>query len=121
VSTKKVTKEEGFMAYTYNLEKLIRQVEETRPRRFAQKGEGREFPTLSLAEKETRLRQFHLSYKEGALKELETGPSKGCAVAPEICSPILVLDYSNPLVRQRQLTTFISGNDLIEEGNDNLS
>jgi succinate dehydrogenase/fumarate reductase flavoprotein subunit len=46
---------------------------------------GREFPRMSLAEKEDRLSQFHPSYKEGSLLELKMGPSKGYTVPPEIC------------------------------------
>jgi succinate dehydrogenase/fumarate reductase flavoprotein subunit len=40
---------------------------------------------MSLAEKENRLRKFHPSYKEGSLRELQVGPSKGYNVPPEIC------------------------------------
>jgi succinate dehydrogenase/fumarate reductase flavoprotein subunit len=39
---------------------------------------------MSLAEKENRLRIFHPSYREGSLKELRVGPSKGYSVPPEI-------------------------------------
>jgi succinate dehydrogenase/fumarate reductase flavoprotein subunit len=60
-------------------------VEGTRPRRLEEKRGGREFPRMSLAEKEDRLSQFHPSYKEGSLLELKMGPSKGYTVPPEIC------------------------------------
>jgi hypothetical protein len=60
-------------------------VEGTRPRRLEEKRGGREFPGMSLAEKEDRLSQFHPSYKEGSLQELKMGPSKGYTVPPEIC------------------------------------
>ncbi len=73
------------MAYTYELKQLIQRVEETRPQRLAKKKEGWEFSRMSLAEKENRLRKFHPSYKEGALRELQVGPSKGYSVPPEIC------------------------------------
>ncbi len=73
------------MAYTSEIKQLIRRVEETRPHRLAQKKEGWEFPRLSLAQKEERLRQFHPSYKEGSLQELKVGPSKGYSVPSEIC------------------------------------
>jgi len=73
------------MAYTYELKQLIRRVEETRPHRLDKKREGLEFPRMSLAEKEDRLRRFHPSYKEGSLQELKVGPSKGYSVPPEIC------------------------------------
>lgn len=73
------------MAYTPELKQLIRKVEETRPQRLAEKKEGREFPRMSLVEKENRLRQFHPSYKEGSLRSLQVGPSKGYSVPLEIC------------------------------------
>jgi succinate dehydrogenase/fumarate reductase flavoprotein subunit len=73
------------MAYTSELKQLIKRVEETRPLRLDKKKEGWEFPRLSLTEKENRLRQFHPSYKEGALRELRIGPSKGYSVPIEIC------------------------------------
>src|SRR4030043_2486128 len=73
------------MAYTYELKRFIRRVEETRPERLAKRKEGYEFPKMSLTEKENRLRTFHPSYKEGSLQELKIGPSKGYSVPPEIC------------------------------------
>lgn len=73
------------MAYTYELKRFIRRVEETRPERLAKRKEGYEFPKMSLAEKENRLRMFHPSYKEGSLQELKIGASKGYGVPPEIC------------------------------------
>jgi len=72
------------MAYTDELKKLIKLMEATRPERIAKKKEGLEFPRMSLAEKENRLRIFHPSYREGSLKELRVGPSKGYSVPPEI-------------------------------------
>jgi succinate dehydrogenase/fumarate reductase flavoprotein subunit len=73
------------MSYTDELKDLIKCVEETRPQRLARKKEGWEFPRMSLAEKENRLRRFHPSYKEGSLRELKVGTSKGFSVPPEIC------------------------------------
>ncbi len=73
------------MAYPPELKKLIRRVEETRPLRLAKKKEGWEFQKLSLSEKENRLKKFHPSYKEGSLRELKVGASKGYSVPPEIC------------------------------------
>jgi succinate dehydrogenase/fumarate reductase flavoprotein subunit len=74
------------MAYTYELKQLIKQVEQTRPPRLAKREEGWEFPRMSLAEKEERLRRFHPSYKDGSLQELKVGSSKGYRLPPEICS-----------------------------------
>jgi succinate dehydrogenase/fumarate reductase flavoprotein subunit len=74
------------MGYTPELKQLIKRVEETRFHRVAKKKQGWEFPRMSLAEKEERLRKFHPSYKEDSLQELKVGPSKGYRVAAEICS-----------------------------------
>jgi hypothetical protein len=52
------------MSYTYGLKQLIKQVEESRFQRLAKKKERWEFPRMSLAEKENRLKKFHPSYKE---------------------------------------------------------
>jgi len=73
------------MSYTEEMKQLIKRVEETRPERLSQKRSGWEFPRMSLAEKENRLRKFHPSYKEGSLRPLQVGPSKGYSVAPEFC------------------------------------
>jgi len=59
------------MAYTHELQQMIKRAEATRADRLAKKREGWEFPKLSLAEKENRLKMFHPSYKEGALQELK--------------------------------------------------
>ncbi|OGP73459.1 MAG: hypothetical protein A2V86_02410 [Deltaproteobacteria bacterium RBG_16_49_23] len=61
-------------------------MEQTRPLRLAKRGEDWEFPRMSLAEKEERLKRFHPSYKEGSLQELKVGPSKGYRLPPEFCS-----------------------------------
>jgi succinate dehydrogenase/fumarate reductase flavoprotein subunit len=73
------------MSYTYELKELIKRVEQTRPERLAKKKQGWEFPGMSLAEKENRLKMFHPSYQEGSLRELRIGSSKGYSVPPEIC------------------------------------
>ena len=73
------------MSYTEEMKQLIKRVEQTRPERLSQKRSGWEFPRMSLAEKENRLRMFHPSYKEGSLRPLQVGPSKGYSVAPEFC------------------------------------
>jgi succinate dehydrogenase/fumarate reductase flavoprotein subunit len=73
------------MAYTDELRQLMKRVEETRPGRLAKKREGWEFPKLSLAEKEDRLKKFHPSYEEGSLQQLRVGPSKGYRAPTEIC------------------------------------
>jgi hypothetical protein len=55
------------MSYTHELKQLIQRVEETRSHRLTGRKEGLEFPKMSLAEKENRLRMFHPSSKEGSL------------------------------------------------------
>ena len=84
------------MAYTDELKQLIKKVEETRPLRLEKKREGWEFPRVSLAEKEDRLRRFHPSYKEGSLRELKIGPSKGYSVPAEICEILESWSRINP-------------------------
>jgi hypothetical protein len=49
------------MAYAYELKPFIRRVEETRPERLSKRRAGWEFPKMSLAEKEDRLRKFRPS------------------------------------------------------------
>ncbi len=73
------------MAYTEELKQLMKRVELTRPQRLVKRKEGWEFPRMSLAEKENRLRAFHPSYKVGSLQELKVGSSKGYNIPPEIC------------------------------------
>jgi succinate dehydrogenase/fumarate reductase flavoprotein subunit len=73
------------MSYTFELKQLIKRVEDTRSHRLAKRREGCEFRRMSLVEKEDRLRKFHPSYKEGSLKELQIGSSKGYSIPPEIC------------------------------------
>jgi hypothetical protein len=84
------------MAYTDELKQLIKRVEETRPGRLGKKRNGWEFPRMSLAEKEERLRNFHPSYKKGSLRELKIGPSKGYSVPPEICEILESWSRINP-------------------------
>jgi succinate dehydrogenase/fumarate reductase flavoprotein subunit len=76
------------VAYTEELRRLIRRVEQTRPGRIAKKKTGWEFPKLSLSDKEDRLQKYHPSYKPDALQELRVGPSKGYGVPPEICQSL---------------------------------
>ena len=84
------------MAYTFELKQLIKRVEESRPQRLTQKREGWLFAGMSLAEKENRLRRVHPSYKEGALKELRVGASKGYSIPPEICEILEAYSRVNP-------------------------
>jgi succinate dehydrogenase / fumarate reductase flavoprotein subunit/L-aspartate oxidase len=70
------------MPYTPELKELIKTVERTRPERAAMKKAGREFPMMSLQERERMLR-YHPDYKEEGRRALLVGPSKGYRVAHE--------------------------------------
>jgi len=72
------------MGYTPELIELIKKVEATRLERVARKKAGEEFPALSLDERKVRLEKYHPDYREGALRDLKVGPSKGYALAQEI-------------------------------------
>jgi succinate dehydrogenase / fumarate reductase flavoprotein subunit/L-aspartate oxidase len=72
------------MGYTTELLELIKRVEATRPARVARKKAGEEFPALTLDQRKVRLEKYHPDYKDGALRELKVGPSKGYALAQEI-------------------------------------
>ncbi len=74
------------MPYTSDLKQLIRVVERTRPARVERKRRGEEYPTLSLEERESRLREFHPDAKEGSRAPIRVGPNKGYAISPEIVS-----------------------------------
>jgi succinate dehydrogenase / fumarate reductase flavoprotein subunit/L-aspartate oxidase len=74
------------MPYTSDLKQLIRVVERTRPARVERKRKGEEYPTLSLDERDSRLRDFHPDAKEGSRSPIRVGPNKGYAISPEIVS-----------------------------------
>ena len=70
------------MPYPEELKKLIKVVEKTRPERVARKREGKEFPMMSLAEREEMLK-YHPDYNEEGRREIKVGPSKGYSIAHE--------------------------------------
>ena len=72
------------MGYTPELMQWIKKVEETRPRRLERKSRGEEFPSLTLAEREERLRAYHPDYQAESRREIRIGPNKGYAVYHEI-------------------------------------
>lgn len=72
------------MGYTQDLLDLIKKVEATRPIRVERKKAGQEFQALTLDERKVRLEKYHPDYKDGALRELKVGPSKGYSLAQEI-------------------------------------
>jgi succinate dehydrogenase/fumarate reductase flavoprotein subunit len=74
------------MPYTSDLKQLIRVVERTRPARVERKRKGEEYPTLSLDERDSRLKDFHPDAKEDSRTPIRVGPNKGYAISPEIVS-----------------------------------
>lgn len=72
------------MGYTAELLELIKRVEKTRPERVARKKASQEFTALTLEQRADRLEKYHPDYREGGLRELKVGPSKGYALAREI-------------------------------------
>ncbi len=72
------------MGYTPELKQWIRKVEETRPLRLERKARGEEFPSLSLAEREERLRAYHPDYQDQSRREIRVGINKGYAIYHEI-------------------------------------
>jgi hypothetical protein len=74
----------GLMGYTPELKRWIKKVEETRPRRLERKARGEEFPSLTLGEREERLRAYHPDYQAESRREVRIGPSKGYAAYHEI-------------------------------------
>jgi len=71
------------MPYPEELKTLIKIVEKTRPERVARKREGKEFPTLSLAERAEMLK-YHPDYSEEGRREIKIGPNKGYRIAHEL-------------------------------------
>jgi len=82
--------------YTRELKELIKKVEATRPARIEKKRRGEEFPSLSLKEREERLRKYHPDFREGSRKEIRVGPSKGYAISPEIVDLLEARSRVNP-------------------------
>jgi succinate dehydrogenase/fumarate reductase flavoprotein subunit len=75
------------MPYTPELKELIKRVEKTRPARVDQKRAGKEFPAMSLAERESILK-YHPDFKEDGRTEIRVGPNKGYRIAKEMVALI---------------------------------
>lgn len=84
------------MAYTPELRQWIKKVEETRPLRLERKSRGEEFPSLTLAEREERLRAYHPDYQDASRREIRVGPSKGYAIYHEIVDLLEARSRVNP-------------------------
>jgi succinate dehydrogenase / fumarate reductase flavoprotein subunit/L-aspartate oxidase len=65
------------MGYTPELKELIKKVEATRPRRIEESRRGKQYPDLTLAEREEMLKKFHPDYKAEGRREVRVGPNKG--------------------------------------------
>jgi succinate dehydrogenase / fumarate reductase flavoprotein subunit/L-aspartate oxidase len=63
------------MPYTEELKNRIKAVEKTRTERVARKRQGKEFPTMSLEEREEILKKFHPDCKEA--EGAESGGQQG--------------------------------------------
>jgi succinate dehydrogenase / fumarate reductase flavoprotein subunit/L-aspartate oxidase len=72
------------MGYTPQLKMWMKKVEETRPRRLERKATGEEFPSLTLGEREEKLRAYHPDYQAESRTEIRVGPTKGYPVYHEI-------------------------------------
>lgn len=71
------------MAYTPELQKMIKFVEKTRPARVEKKRAGEEFPAMSLKERDEILK-YHPDFMEEGRSVIKIGPSKGYRIANEI-------------------------------------
>ena len=71
------------MAYTPELQKMIKFVEKTRPARVEKKRAGEEFPAMSLKERDEILK-YHPDFMEEGRSVIKIGPSKGYRIAHEI-------------------------------------
>ena len=84
------------MPYTEDLKQLIKKVEATRAARVETKQKGKEFPLLSLKERQERLEKFHPDYRAGSRREIRVGPSKGYAITPEMVDLLEARSRVNP-------------------------
>ena len=72
------------MAYTDEFKKLIKQVEATRPKRVEMARQGKNYPALSLKERDEVLAKYHPDYKKDGRRELKVGPNKGDVFQDEV-------------------------------------
>ena len=79
------------VSYPKEIEKSMREVEDTRSERMKQK-----LPPLSLSEREALLKTWHPDYKEGTKRPLQLGPNKGDAVPHEVADLIEAYPIVDP-------------------------
>ena len=71
------------MGFTAELKALMKAVEKTRPGRIAAARAGKDFPALSLEDRQKRLR-YHPDYRDETRREIRIGPSKGYRICHEM-------------------------------------
>ena len=59
------------MGYTPEMLELIKKVEASRPKRVAEARQGKNFPPLSMADREKVLSKFHPDYKKEGRREIQ--------------------------------------------------
>ena len=65
------------MAYTPELQELIKKVEATRPARVAMARRNEHFPALTMAEREEVLSTYHPDYQKENKRMVKVGPNAG--------------------------------------------
>ena len=65
------------MAYTPELQELIKRVEATRPARVAMAKRNENYPALTMAERAEVLAKYHPDYQESGKRQVSVGPNKG--------------------------------------------
>lgn len=65
------------MAYTPEMQELIKKVEATRPERLAKARKEDHYPPLTMAERDVVLSKFHPDYQEDGKRTVSVGPNKG--------------------------------------------
>ncbi len=71
------------MAYTPELQNLIKKVEATRPERVARKMRAEEYPAIPVMQRGDILQQYHPDFREGSRRPIRVGPNKGYAISHE--------------------------------------
>ena len=72
----------SYLGYPDFFEPYIKRVEQTRPARVEMRRKGKEFPLMSLEERQEILK-YHPDYKEEGKREIKVGPCKGYRIAHE--------------------------------------
>lgn len=84
------------MPYTPELKQLIKKVEATRPERVRRKKEGKEFPAMTMEERDEVLKKFHPDCKPTSKRPIGVGVNKGYAISPEIVDLLEAISRVDP-------------------------